>query len=1197
MRTLRNVTIKQKLTRIITLISSAALLSTCITYIIYEQKNIYNSMKRDHVIKANMMAEGCKATLTFDAREEAKDNLSMLQADPSVEYACLYDKEGNLFAAYQRKDIQDVIVPPTVEPEGCYFQEDALILFKPLEQDEENIGTLYIHSDLKEMRADLYRKIILLAMITSMACLIAYLLAAKFQKLITRPISNLVDATRVVTEQKDFSIRVDKESSDEIGMLIDSFNEMLQQVQQRDMAIQESERKFRTLFEASSDAVLLLKDNRFYDFNQTALHMFGCVTHEELYHVRPFELSPPFQPDGRESRELAENYTQKALQDGNYHFEWVHLKKDGTFFDAEVMLTAMEINGEIILQVVVRDITQRKIAETELRRHRDHLEEMIVERTKELETIISSNPSGIIVVDANTHAIVRVNQKVCELTGYTKEEIIGNPCYPRFCSAEKNECPVLIGHQEINNYECALVRKDSRSIAVLKSVANITIDGRDHLLESFIDITERKQMEERLREAKNQAEEINCQLEVSIERANMLAKEATVAALAKSEFLANMSHEIRTPMNGIMGMTGLLLETDLGTEQRDYVETIHSSSNTLLTIINDILDFSKIEAGKMVIEPISFDLISMMEEMSHMLAARAHEKDLEFILKFSPNIPQRMIGDPVRIRQILTNFISNSIKFTEEGYILVKIECDPGDEEFLEIRFTVEDTGIGIPADKQASMFDKFTQADASTTRKYGGTGLGLAISKQLVELMGGTIGMESQPGEGSTFWFTLATSRDTQAIAETLPRMDLKGVRVLVVDDNEVNRRICSEQLAHYHVRNETCSSGEEALQCLQEARTSGDPYLIAVIDYQMPYMDGITLAENIKADPAIQDTLLIMLSSVGKVGNVKRLSTPALSAYLVKPVSMFKLMETLSVVWNAKQLGFDEKGTDRSGPTANQKEGKTEAKGMKCVSAYVLLAEDNVVNQKVASILLEKLGCQVDLVSDGKEAVNQVKKQPYDMVFMDCQMPQLDGYEATAAIRRYEGVARHTVIVAMTAHAMQGDREKCITAGMDDYIAKPIQKEVVRDVLCRWIKTKETEIPKESVSENKESHQMANQKNLNTQEIFDPEKVLKVLDGDVNLLREITGIFMESSVSDMETLQQAIAAWNSEKIQQEAHKIKGAAANIGAERVRALALEMEHSARQEDLSKTRCLFETLQKEMGKFEELLKQYAWESLG
>lgn len=1194
MFTLRNGTIKQKLTRMITLISSAALLTTCVTYLISEQRTIQQAMQRDLLIKANMMAEGCKATLAFDARKEARDNLSTFQADPSVVFACLFDQEGKEFAWYQRPDIPDVIMPPTPQKDRCSFEGDYLVLFQELESDGEAIGTLYIQCELAVMRADLYRKILLVALITLAAGLIAYLLAARLQKLITRPISNLVNATRAVTEKKDFSIRVDKESSDEIGLLIDSFNDMLHQIQQRDHAIQENERKFRTLFEASSDAVLLLKGVEFYDFNHKALQIYGCSCREELENHTPFDFSPLFQANGQESRGLAEAYVRKALENGSQRFEWLHTKRDGTVFDAEILLTAMQIGGQTVLQAVVRDISERKRAEAELRKHRDHLEEMVNERTEELETIIHANPSGIIVVDIASGKIVRINQKACELTGYSQLEIVGNSCHQIFCAGEQSRCPILSDSQEPGNSEQTLVRKDGRKMAVLKSVSRIPIDGREHLLESFIDITERKQMEQRLREAKEEAERINRQLEISAERANTLAKEATVAASAKSEFLANMSHEIRTPMNGIMGMTSLLLETDLGAEQRDYVETIHSSSQTLLTIINDILDFSKIEAGKMVIEPISFDLVSMIEEMSHMLAGRAHEKELEFILKFSPDIPQRIIGDPVRIRQILTNFISNAVKFTDDGYILVKIESEPGEGDRLDLRFVVEDTGIGIAADKQQSIFDKFTQADASTTRKYGGTGLGLAISKQLVELMGGKIGVESQPGEGSAFWFTLPDTRDSRCITETLPHTHLRSVRVLVVDDNEVNRKICSEQLAHYQVPHTVCSSGPEAIACLREGRKAGDPYPIAIIDYQMPQMDGITLAETIKADPDLRDTLLIMLSSIGKTGHTKRTSASVIDACLVKPVSMFKLMETLCAVWNAKQVGFDGPVVSHAGPKAPAAGGPEPKGGEKIISAYVLLAEDNAVNQKVASILLEKLGCIVDIVANGKEAVTQVKKHAYDIVFMDCQMPEMDGYEAAAAIRRYEGVARHTVVVAMTANAMQGDREKCIQAGMDDYIAKPIQKEVVQQVLNRWNKARGTNSTQEPFSEDKEIQPMT--KEMDTKEIFNPEQVLKILDGDVEVLREITGVFIDTCVGDMEALRQAITAGQSEQVQQEAHKLKGAAANIGAERVRALALEMEQTARQADWEGLRRVFDTLQGELEQFQHLLSRYAWESL-
>ncbi|HWW03556.1 MAG TPA: response regulator [Candidatus Acidoferrum sp.] len=655
-------------------------------------------------------------------------------------------------------------------------------------------------------------------------------------------------------------------------------------------------------------------------------------------------------------------------------------------------------------------------------------------------------------------------------------------------------------------------------------------------------------------------ETANGSLKAAHLRSQELAETALEASRAKGDFLASMSHEIRTPMNGVIGMLGLLRETSLSDRQRQFVQIARGSAENLLTVINDILDFSKIEAGKLSIEPIPFDLQDAIEEASEIFAPGLAEKSLELIVQYSADAPRHVVGDPGRVRQVLTNLVSNAIKFTERGHVLLKLECECKSETEAVVKFSVEDTGIGIPPEKLRILFEKFTQADSSTTRRFGGTGLGLAISKQLTELMGGKVGVASEPGKGSTFWFTVPFGV-ANAPSETRSHAGLVGVRVLIVDDNEVNRQVLQGQIANWRMRPGVCASGAEALAALRQAVAAGDPYHLAVLDYQMPEMDGAMLARAAKADVSLRDTMLIILTSLGQPDDASELKQAGIFACLSKPARQSKLWDVLAEAWAArlKQSPAQMLTLPAALPSP------APARRARVVTPRTLVVDDGTTNQKVGRLMLENLGCHVDVAANGKEAVEMLDLLPYDAVFMDCEMPEMDGYEATAEIRRRQAGQPRVPIIAMTAKAINGDRERCLAAGMDDYISKPVRVEDLEAALERWVPDGDTQqVAKPGTASQVPGNGDGRCSNHNgAGAALDPAvtEQLRTLAQATNpaLLNEIYESFVSSAVGYRDTVRQAAASGNAEEMAKAAHSLRGASANIGAKAMAELARALE--------------------------------------
>ncbi len=915
-------------------------------------------------------------------------------------------------------------------------------------------------------------------------------------------------------------------------------------------------------FDAISDMIILLSmDGRVLRCNRAVIQFFNTSFQKVI--GKPVEsLIPGEQPD-----------PAWYQQGGEVHFPALE-----GYFDASVY--PVQVQGLPDRRLcILYNITDRKNAEKEIIRQKQYFE-----------ALVDNSPAAIVVMDVHQQ-IVSCNPAFERLYGYKCDEIIGSDIDSLITTPETSREATEITRQVMNSAVHRIGqrrRKDGSPVDVEIFGVPVSVAGEKiGVLAIYHDISE-------LVRARQEAEEAN---------------------RAKSEFLANMSHEIRTPMNGVIGMLELALDTQLTNEQREYLGISLQSAEILLTLINDILDFSKIEAKRLVLENIDFDLRNAVEDVAYSLAKRCQDKGLEMACLIHPDLRPDVRGDPARLRQILVNLIGNAIKFTPQGEIVVRVEPVSNTDKDMTVKFSVQDTGVGIPPDRKTMIFDRFTQADSSTTRRFGGTGLGLAICKQLVDAMNGTIGVESSVGVGSTFWFT-ATLQKQAAVKEKQPQpefepVELKDLHILGVDDNATNRMILAKIVTGFGCRIETAASGAKGLEMLQTAVRTGDPYRVVLLDMQMPGMDGEQTAQAIKDDPTIQDVKVVILTSIGQQGDAVRLEALGCSGYLNKPVKQQMLYETLLAVMGHK------------GDLGSNMITRHVLSEQKRQELRLLLAEDNPINQKLAVVILQKAGYSVDTVENGRQAVEQWQKRAYNAVLMDVQMPEMDGFEATQQIRALEGDQRHTPIIAMTAHALKGDQERCLQAGMDDYVSKPLDRPGLMRTLERWTQPKaenaalseetgpaevedyssatesfdfiENAFESEGGFFGEEAPEQTNEPaeipsedlDLTAEDLpIDLTSALARFDNDRTFFLEMCQSFIDNIPERISDIKKALEAGDANTFSRHAHNLKGMSANFSADAVTHLARRLEELGREDNLAKAPLLIEHLESEVVRLRE-----------
>ncbi len=925
-----------------------------------------------------------------------------------------------------------------------------------------------------------------------------------------------------------------------------------------------SEESYRRQFVESGAVMLMIDalDGSIVEANAAATQFYG-YSHDRLVTMRITDINRL--PAEEVSRAM------RAVGPHQHTFAFKHRLADGSIRDVSVASSEVHFGGRVILHSIIHDVTEQIASQA-----------LLAERTEDLRVsltwtraITEKALDAVVVMDPDGR-VSYWNPAAERFFGYTPAEAVGLDLHEliapaRYRAAFKAGFAGFLqsGEGEVVNSVRDLEgqRRDGTEFPIQLALSAVNVEGQWFSLGIMRDVTGERATAREIRD-------MNDELAASNVLALEMTRRAEAANEAKSEFLANMSHEIRTPLNGVIGMTGLLLDTDLGVDQRRYAETVRTSGDSLLALLNDILDFSKMEAGKIELEMQDFDPHVLVDDLGAMLALGAHAKGLELICSVAPDVPTGLSGDAGRLRQVLLNLAGNALKFTRQGEIIVRASVDGATDDEVVVRFSIKDTGIGIAAAGQERLFRRFTQADASTTREYGGTGLGLAIVRQLVELMGGEVGVVSQPGLGSEFWFTARLGKLEERDDVRPSPAAIQGVRILVADDNATNREIVASHLASWGAALEEAPDGPGALLALHRAVRAGDPFRVVVLDMQMPGMDAADVAQAIKANPVFADTHILMMTSISAQGDARRLEQIGIGAYLVKPVRKSGLLDALSAMLSVPAPA----GATRA-PAGRPIVTRRGAHSVHGGTRRILVAEDNITSQQVATGILERMGLRVDSVANGAEAIRALEMLPYDLVLMDVQMPEIDGLEATRRIRDVRSAVANRMIpiIATTANAMPGDREKCLAAGMNDYITKPLSPTALAAVLERWLSGDDAVPPVEMRPAAKVEPA-----------VFDRAGVLNRLMDDTDLARVVLQGFLGDLPRQIEALRTCLLAGDAPGVVRAAHTIQGASANVGGDALRAVALLLEEAARGGDLLAAGAALPDLEAQFGRLREAM---------